>query len=85
MFIEPGVLWAKCTDHFPHLFCLVSAGGKLRLNLDRIAEAVIIAVIIGLLTTWALRPIFDKVERIEQRLDKIYEDIYSPIIPEAKK
>lgn len=77
-------VWAKCTDHFPYLFCL-AAGGKLKLNLDRIAEAVIIAVIIGTITTWALRPILLKVDRIEERVDKIYEDIYAPSIPAGKE
>ena len=76
--------WAKCTDHIPHLFLIGAAGGKLKLNLDRIAEAVIIAVIIGAIMGWTLKP---TLERIEQRIDKIYDDIYSPSIPtkEGKK
>lgn len=80
-------LWAKCTDHFPYLFCLASAG-KLKLNLDRIAEAVIIAVIIGALVGWNIRPVLenllDKITKVEERVDKIYEDIYAPSIPEPK-
>lgn len=69
--------WAKCTDHLPHLFLLGTASGKLKLNLDRIAEAVIIAVIIGAIMGWTLKP---TLERIEQRIDKIYEDVYRPTI-----
>ena len=84
--IDPFIgLWGKCTDHLPHLFCLASAGGKLKLNLDRIAEAIIIALIVGALTGYALRPILAKVERIEQRVDKIYEDIYKPSMPREKE
>lgn len=95
MFTPVIGLWAKCTDHFPYLFCLATAGGKLKLDLNKIAEAVIIAVIVGAIVGWSIRPVLDnlldkiinvedKITHVEQRVDKIYEDIYAPSIPEAR-
>jgi hypothetical protein len=88
MFIPIAGLWAKCGDHFPYLFCIASAG-KLKLDLNKIAEAVIIAVIVGAIVGWSIRPaldiLLDKITHVEQRVDKIYEDIYAPSIPEVKK
>lgn len=78
-------VWAKCMDHIPHLFLLGATGGKLKLNMDRIAEAVIIAVIVGVITGWALRPILIEVKYLRERVDKIYEDIYAPSIPSVPK
>lgn len=52
-------------------------GGKVELNLSRILEAVIIAVITAAIIGWTMN---GRIERIEKMLDKIYSDIYKPSV-----
>lgn len=75
-----GAIVGKWYDYVPHLFCLTASTGKIKLNIERIVEAVIIAIILGFFFDKAIEPIKDSVIKLEQKVDKIYEDIYAPTL-----
>ena len=78
---------SKLTEYIPFL-CMVapSATGRVQLNLNRIIESVVIAVVIAGVLGWAVKPelnnIRESLSKVEQRVDKIYNDIYAPILGE---
>lgn len=78
-----GKMWDKALDCIP-FFMMVRSGGpnKIELNLNRIIEAILIAVITASIIGWTVR---GDIQRIEGKVDKIYSDIYSPSIPELRK
>ena len=80
MFTVLGAIAGKWYDSVPHLFLLTASSGKVKLNIERIVEAVIIAVILGFFFDKAIKPIQDSVVKLEQKVDKIYEDIYTPTL-----
>lgn len=71
-----GKMWDKAYECIP-FFLLAKNGGKVELNLSRVLEAVIIAVITAAIIGWTVK---GDIQRIEAKVDKIYSDIYSPTI-----
>lgn len=70
-----GTVFAKWYDYLPHLFFLTAASGKVRLNIDRIIEAIVIGVILAAILGWAVNP---RLERVEDMVSKMYDDLYQP-------
>ncbi len=63
-------------------FFLLSTDGHLKANKSRIIEAVIISVIGGLVAGWvSVKQMEVKLDILQKKVDKIYEDIYKPNIP----
>ena len=63
-------------------FFILSTDGHLKINRARIAEAVIIAVIGGLVAGWvSVKQLEVKMDMLQKKVDKIYEDIYKPSMP----
>ncbi len=75
---------SKIVDHLPFLCTVAATNGRIKLNLDKIIESVIIAVVIAGILGWAFKPelahIKEDVAELKQQVGKIYEDIYKPII-----
>ena len=63
-------------------FLLMSFDGKISVNKTRIIESIIYAVVGGLFSGWvAVKVIEVKIDVLEKKVDKIYEDIYRPSLP----
>lgn len=64
---------------------LLLVDGKVRVNTARIIEAIIIAAVVGLMTGYvAVGKMEIRLGSIEQKVDKIMEDIYKPIFKERR-
>ena len=65
-------------DYIPFL-AMTQPGGRLRLNVSRIVEAVIIAIVAGGLSAYiTVQKIELKLTYLEQKVDKIHTDVYAP-------
>ena len=63
-------------------FFLLSTDGHVKINKSRIIEAVIIAVIGGLVAGYvSVKQLEVKMDILQKKVDTIYEDIYKPYIP----
>ena len=63
-------------------FLLMSFDGKISVNKTRIIESIIYAVVGGLFSGYvAVKVIEVKIDMLEKKVDKIYEDIYRPVMP----
>ena len=63
-------------------FLMLNFDGKIKVNTTRIMEAVIYAVIGGLMSGYISIKIMQvEIQEIKRKVDKIYEDIYVPRIP----
>ena len=70
-----GALVGKWHDYVPHVFFLTASSGKIKLNVDRIIEAIVIGVILAAILGWAVNP---RLERLENMMSKMYDDLYQP-------
>lgn len=79
-----GAMMDRIADHIPFLCSAVATEGKVKIDLNRIVESIVIAVILGLVLGWAFKPelanIKENVSKLEMKIDKIYNDIYTPTI-----
>ncbi len=84
MMITLGAVSGKFSEYIPHLFFLTAANGQMKLNINRIVEAVIIALLVSAVVGWKVKPellhIKEKITHLETQVDKIYSDIYHPAI-----
>ena len=84
-FVFLGTVMSKLTEHIPFL-CMVAptASDKIQLNLNRIIESVVIAVVIAGVLGWAFKPelnhIKEDIAELKGQVGKIYNDIYAPIL-----
>lgn len=63
-------------------FLMLNFDGKIKVNTTRIMEAVIYAVIGGLMSGYISVEIMEaKLNALEIKVDKIYTDIYRPVLP----
>ena len=63
-------------------FLMMTTEGKIKVNTTRILEAIIYAVIGGLMSGYISIKIMQvEIQEIKRKVDKIYEDIYVPRIP----
>ena len=61
---------------------LFTSDGKPHINKTRIIESIIYAVVGGLFSGWvAVKVIEVKLNMLEKKVDKIYSDIYRPVMP----
>ena len=68
----------RIMEYIPFL-AMTQPGGRLRLNFSRIVEAVIIAIVAGGLSAYiTVQKIELKLTYLEQKVDKIYTDVYAP-------
>lgn len=66
----------RIIDYIPFM---AMTTGRTHLNVSRIVEAVIIAIIAGGLSAYiTVQKIETKLAYIEQKVDKIYSDVYMP-------
>lgn len=69
-------MWDRIIDSVPFL---AMSTGKAHLNVGRIIEAVLIAVIAGGLSAYiTVQKIELKLQYLEQKVDKMYADVYAP-------
>ena len=65
-------------EYIPFL-AMTQTGGRPHLNFSRIIEAVIIAIVAGGLSAYiTVQKIELKLTYLEQKVDKIYTDVYAP-------
>ena len=65
-------------DYIPFV-AMTQRGGSAHLNFSRIVEAVIIAIVAGGLSAYiTVQKIELKLTYLEQKVDKIYTDVYAP-------
>ena len=63
-------------------FLMMTTEGKIKVNTTRILEAIIYAVIGGLMSGYISVKIMEvKILELEKKVDKIYNDIYVPRMP----
>mgnify|MGYP001575115619 CR=1 FL=1 len=63
-------------------FMLMTLDGKPHINKTRIIESIIYAVVGGLFSGYvAVKVIEVKIDVLEKKVDKIYMDIYRPVMP----
>ena len=68
----------RILDYIPFL-AMTQTGKGPHLNFSRIIEAVVIAIIAGTLSAYiTVQKIELKLSYIEQKVDKIYSDVYKP-------
>lgn len=60
---------------------IMSLEGKLKLNMARIMETIIFAVVGGLLSSYVTVKVMEvRLDQLEKKVDKIYTDIYKPML-----
>ena len=68
----------RIIEYIPFL-AMTQTGGRPQLNFSRIVEAVIIAIVAGGLSAYiTVQKIELKLTYLEQKVDKIYTDVYAP-------
>lgn len=79
-----GKMWDKASFCIPFFLLAKNGGDKVELNLSRIIEAVIIALITGMIVGWSVRGDIANVKadvaEVKAQVSKIYSDIYRPSV-----
>lgn len=80
-----GKLWDKTIDCIPFFLLAKDSGSmEMRLNLNRIIEAVLIAVITAAIIGWTVKSDIDNLKKdvtdVKAQVNQIYKDIYIPEI-----
>lgn len=77
-------VWDKASYCVPFFLLAKNGGGKVELNLSRIIEAVIIALVTGMIVGWSVRADIANVKadisEVKAQVSKIYSDIYKPSV-----
>lgn len=79
-----GKVGDKIFDCLPFFLLTAKNGGKIELNLNRIIEAVLIAVITAGIIGWTMKGDIENLKsditEVKAQVSKIYSDIYKPEI-----